>query len=276
MSLSKSALVSFFMFIAVLSASYVTSLAQFQPARRFVGHWSNVSPKKGDVSRMVILRIRDSENLRIRYWTLSDGKHIDKGWHEAYRPYGYEGLVILIRGTTRCVSLKAKVLNTIQLATPASHCGDDQTPTKLLEFRRRKRAGAFPPEPNLWSGQACQKIGNIEGAGPVECLGPGGRNFGKSGTTFRSGDPIVLLLRFRDLPIGDHKVILEAEHKAHISGEFEVASSAKDVFNFKNTGEAWSVWSEAKGVTSGEWQITVILDGRYRGTFQYCVDCIME
>ena len=58
----------------------------------------------------------------------------------------------------------------------------------------------------LWEIQACRKIGNIEAAGPVTCIGPGGRDFGAAGKTFKSGDDVIILTRFKRLHPGNNKV----------------------------------------------------------------------
>ncbi|MGH7230896.1 MAG: PAN domain-containing protein, partial [Nitrospiraceae bacterium] len=91
--------------------------------------------------------------------------------------------------------------------------------------------------------QACRDIDHAEGKGPVTCVGPGGRDFGKAGKTFKKGDKVIILARFRRLHLGDKK--LSAVYSRAQSGKFVNFSENKKVLKFKNESESWAYWFPA-------------------------------
>ena len=60
--------------------------------------------------------------------------------------------------------------------------------------------------------QACRQIGNITGKGPVDCIGPGGWDFGKAGKTFKGGDKVMILTRLHRLHPGNKELIAIYSH----------------------------------------------------------------
>src|SRR5688500_15813413 len=61
-------------------------------------------------------------------------------------------------------------------------------------------------QPRIARVQVCQRIGNIQGAGPVTCIHPIGDTQGRTGNTVGEGAEFFILVRFRDLPTGDHRM----------------------------------------------------------------------
>ena len=127
--------------------------------------------------------------------------------------------------------------------------------------------------------QACRKIGNIEGAGPVTCIGPGGRDFGAAGRTFKSGDEIIILTRFKRLHPGNNKLIVKYSRLK--GGKSVNFSNNKRVLNFKNKSENWAFWFPAAFKSGGKWRLGVALDNTWYsegviGHVDYCVDCALD
>ena len=127
--------------------------------------------------------------------------------------------------------------------------------------------------------QACRKIGNIEGAGTVTCIDPGGRDLGKAGRTFRSGDDVFILTRFTRLHPGNHELI--TVYSRLEGGRFVNFSRNKRKLNFENKSENWALWIPAAFMTKGKWRVRVSLVTDWYsegglGHVDYCVDCALE
>ncbi len=127
--------------------------------------------------------------------------------------------------------------------------------------------------------QVCRQIGNIKGAGPVECIGPGGRDFGKAGKTFRKGDKVMILARFQRLHPGAK--VLHAIYSQERGGRFVNFSSNKKSIRFKNGQENWAFWFPAHFRKAGRWRVSIALEGhgltgQVLGQVEYCINCALE
>ena len=131
----------------------------------------------------------------------------------------------------------------------------------------------------LWKIQACRKIGNIKGNKPATCISPGGRNFGKAGTTFLSGDKVMILSRFRRLLPGQKTV--SAVYSRWQNGRFMNFSGNKKTLQFENKVANWAYWFPAHFTDSGRWRVSIAvsgkgLTGQVLGRVEYCVNCALE
>jgi hypothetical protein len=127
--------------------------------------------------------------------------------------------------------------------------------------------------------EACREIGNVKGKGPVECIGPGGRDYGKAGRTFKQGDKVLILARFRRLHPGDKE--LAAIYSRAEGGKFVNFSGNRKVVKFRNGVENWAYWFPAHYTKAGKWRVAVTLTGegltgQVLGQLEYCVDCALE
>jgi hypothetical protein len=129
----------------------------------------------------------------------------------------------------------------------------------IAHGHRTEHAG---PEVRLISAEACLRIDNIEGDGPMVCVGPGGHSQGKADTTFRDGEAIALLFRWRNLPVGHHRLHTVAN------------GTVIDTLGFANTQEAWAQWFETRANKRGVWQLAVLLDRERVGQVAYSVDTL--
>ncbi len=124
--------------------------------------------------------------------------------------------------------------------------------------------------------QACREIGNIKGQGSVKCIGPGGRNFGKAGKTFKKGDKVMILARFHRLHLGGNE--LSAVYSRAKGGKFVNFSKNKRVLKFKNKSGNWAFWFPAHFTKEGRWRVSLALKGKgltgqVLGQVEYCVNC---
>ena len=127
--------------------------------------------------------------------------------------------------------------------------------------------------------EACRQIGNIKGKGPVECIGPGGWDFGKAGTTFKQGDKVMILARFQRLRPGGKE--LAAIYSRAEGGKFVNFSGNKKVLTFNNGVENWAYWFPAHHTKAGRWRVAVVLNGegltgQVLGQVEYCVNCPLD
>lgn len=122
--------------------------------------------------------------------------------------------------------------------------------------------------------EVCQRIGNINGQGPVTCIGQGGRNFGKAGRGFLNGDDVWILMRFRRLPLGEKTA--SVHYNKIMDGRWKSFSQNKREWNFTNSSPSWAHWFKAHYKTPGSWRVNVSARGsdlpRYiLGSVEYTV-----
>jgi len=122
--------------------------------------------------------------------------------------------------------------------------------------------------------QVCQRIGNIQGAGPVTCIHPIGDTQGRTGNTVGEGAEFFILVRFRDLPRGDYQMKVFYES----GGEYgSGATKATKAISFRNQSWDWANWFRAHYTKAGSWKVTVSVptgNGRVlQRTVSYCIGC---
>lgn len=127
--------------------------------------------------------------------------------------------------------------------------------------------------------ETCRDIGNVTGTGPVECVGPGGWNFGKAGRSFKKGDKVMILSRFQRLHPGNKEIIAVYSHAE--GGKFVNFSNNKKVLKFKNDMENWAFWFPAHFTKDGRWRVNLAiagkgLTGQVIGRVEYCINCPLE
>jgi PAN domain-containing protein len=126
--------------------------------------------------------------------------------------------------------------------------------------------------------QACRAV-NKSGTGSAACIDPDGRSFGKAGTTFRSGDNVMILLRFRRLSPGSRKVVVVyAEKKGSIYQSFD---GNRYEYAIHNDQPDFAFWFRAPYRDIGQWRVSVSLVGQNSvanvlGHREYCVNCALE
>src|SRR5262249_31795793 len=129
-------------------------------------------------------------------------------------------------------------------------------------------------QPRIARVQVCQRIGNIEGAGPVTCIHPIGDTQGSTRNTIAEGEEFFILVRFRDLPTGDHRMRVFYES----GGEYRSgATSSTKAMSFRNQSWDWANWFRAHYSKAGSWKVTVSVpsvNGRVlQRTVTYCIGC---
>jgi hypothetical protein len=121
--------------------------------------------------------------------------------------------------------------------------------------------------------RSCRRIGNGRGPGGVTCEGEGGRELAKAGSGFLPGDDVWLLVRFRNLPIGQHRL------RVALSGRTARPTSPGQVIAFTNAQEDWTMWTALQEKRAGRWTAHLELDDEIRLLpVHYCVgrDCFSE
>jgi hypothetical protein len=123
--------------------------------------------------------------------------------------------------------------------------------------------------PQIHQIQACLEIGNIKGAGDVTCIGEDGHDNGKAGKTFRTGDRIFILVRFRGLPVGKHRL-----HVFYflVGRDGQERRKATKDLTFTNRSEGWAYWFPAEFRQTGKWKV-IVAEGNLQGVKRYCVNC---
>ncbi|MGA9379453.1 MAG: DUF1036 domain-containing protein [Phormidium sp.] len=135
-----------------------------------------------------------------------------------------------------------------------------------LTIGQISRGGLHLQSP-VWSIQACSAIGNIEGNLPVTCVGEGG---GKNG--FWGRKPIILV-RFRNLPLGTHSIRARYYAYNRSQGRYLWTRGRDDQnIKFTNQMENWAFWFPATarpGEGGVNFNVDIILDGAWRGSLRY-------
>ena len=106
--------------------------------------------------------------------------------------------------------------------------------------------------------RACGRIGNIQGAGAVTCIDPGGRNYAHGARGFQDGDEIFILVRFRRLPVGNYRLRAIYQRQSH--GQYVNFSRNLRELSFKNGSENWAFWFPAHFKETGRWRVNVELN----------------
>lgn len=128
--------------------------------------------------------------------------------------------------------------------------------------------------PILWKAQACLYIENKRGGGPLRCVEPERCFTTDPGTgSKRLYDTVTLLLRFRDLPPGSHRI------KTTVWGgdsypASEHAARYDQEFTFRNRDENYARWfSIGSDGRTRYWRIGIFLDNNWVGQveFRLCV-----
>lgn len=108
--------------------------------------------------------------------------------------------------------------------------------------------------------KVCQEIGNINGQGPVTCIGEGGHDLGKAGKGFAIGDEVWILMRFRRLRLGEKTA--SVHYSKLTDGKWMNFSKNKREWNFTNKSSSWAHWFKAHYNTPGAWRVSVSARGR--------------
>ena len=118
----------------------------------------------------------------------------------------------------------------------------------------------------LQSAEACLRISHTAASDPhpATCVGPGGHDFGKAGTTFKGGEAVWILLDFTKLSPGDHTVQTREHGKV------------VDTHHFENSSADWRFWFRSSETGAGSHTLRVLLDGTPLGSVTYCIDCLLD
>lgn len=121
----------------------------------------------------------------------------------------------------------------------------------------------------------CRDIGNKTGAGSLTCIGENGHDLGKGGSSFRQGDQIFVLVRFRNLPVDTHRVTVTYLRRAP-NGKYESFRNNSRTLSMKNQTPNWSFWFPAHFKDVNQYEIIVGVKfphATVRRHKKYCVGC---
>jgi len=128
-------------------------------------------------------------------------------------------------------------------------------------------------QPSIQQVEVCQRIGNIEGPGRVTCVNPIGDAHARRGQTIGEGTDFFILVRFRQLPVGNQRLKVFYESGGEYgSGE----TSASRELSFRNQSESWAYWFSAHYKKAGSWRVTLSLNSGNRSVRRvvtYCIAC---
>lgn len=247
-------------------------------ARDFAGFWKNTHEQAGFIKFLDIQAV-DSHRLRIHAWLRCNPSAEQVGTIRDCQDWGVDeiGAFSFDTVTWEHAELVDAPGEAPRLATWTSDLSLSGETLKVSTrntnwdnfFQRAARPRRMPPA--LWKAQACARIGNIAGEGPVTCEGPQGQvGGGRSGTTFPEGK-VFVLLRFRGLSPGRHQVRTQAYRQE--GTRYRRRNNRDQRTTFRNQSRAWAQWFEARGRERGNWRLEILLDGVWRGWVTYCYKC---
>ena len=232
-------------------------------ARDFAGFWRNTLPH-AQFLKFLEIAAPDVDKVMIRAWLRCNPSSTQVGTLEQCRRW-------------RSGVLRAEAVDRIVWDYPEPRVGRNVltlTGDTLTVFT--PGLGGY----NVFErvlGEAVSCLGPPERSadGSLVCRAEGGRDFGKAGRRFESGDRVYVLLRFIHLPVGSHRIQTWIESRS--GGRRRVSTNWAYDATFSNGQEKWPLWFPANADAPGQWTIHLTLDGEVSlGSVSYCVDCPLE